>query len=286
LDSIYGIFTLFRDCQEEFYITSKNDIYILDELLRPHLLCADIVNDLINGASTTTETIDNLLVDIGDQMTLCENSIPVEIDATIPFATYLWNDGSTNSTNFIHSEGNYWVDVTIADCTKRDSIEIILQTVPKVDLGEDLVLCEGTKHVMDIPIEDVAFKWQDGSWESSFSATTSGTYQVEITKNGCKDTDQINIEFAYCEPVLEMPNVVTPNYDGKNDTLQPFILENISQMNTAIFDRLGKKVFKTDDPWINWAPIDQPSGVYYYYIEYLGIAGDMHSKKGWMQLLR
>ena len=286
LDSIYGIVTVFKKCQEEFYITSRNDIYKLDEFLMPHLHCADIVSGLINGAATTTEAFDNLKVDLGDQMILCENAIPVEIDSEIPLATYMWNDGSTKSTNLIYAEGSYWVDVTLGDCTQSDTVEVEFQSMPIIDLGEDLTLCGGQEHVLEVPINDVSVLWFNGMTSPRYIVEESGTYIVEITKDKCTNSDTISISYEYCAPNLEMPNVFTPNHDGKNDTLQPFNVENINQMNTIIFDRVGKKVFETNDPWINWAPIDQPSGVYFYHIEYFGMAGDKYGKKGWMQLLR
>ena len=286
LDSLYGIFTLFKECQEEFYITSRNDIYKLDESLKPHLHCADIVNGVINGAATTTETFDNLIVDLGGQLILCENAISLEIDAETPFATYMWNNGTTRSTNMVYSEGTYWVDVTLGDCTKSDTVEVEFQSMPAIDLGEDLFLCEGQEHILEVQYNDVSIRWFNGMTGPNITVKDSGTYFVEITKAECTDIDTISIFYEYCPPNLEMPNVFTPNNDGKNDTLQPFYLENIKLMTTTIFDRVGEKVFQTNDPWINWAPIEVSSGVYFYFIEYFGVAGDKFNKKGWLQVLR
>jgi len=74
----------------------------------------------------------------------------------------------------------------------------------------------------------------------------------------------------YACPVYRLPNVFTPNGDGKNDYFHPFDYTSVSEINLKIFDRWGKEVFETNDPDINWDGKDMTTGqlcsdgVYFY----------------------
>ena len=67
-----------------------------------------------------------------------------------------------------------------------------------------------------------------------------------------------------------LPNVFTPNGDGKNDLYHPLPYQFIDHIEMTITNRWGKVVYETTDPDINWDGTDQnnraavPDGVYYY----------------------
>jgi len=94
-----------------------------------------------------------------------------------------------------------------------------------------------------------------------------GTFNVVLTVTdnaGCTDTASAIIEVV--DDSLIIPNVVTPNGDGKNDTFT-FNSTSIKSAETTIFNRWGKKVTSYSD-WKNgWDAKDNHAGVYYYEIE-------------------
>ena len=67
-----------------------------------------------------------------------------------------------------------------------------------------------------------------------------------------------------------LPNVFTPNGDGKNDLYHPLPYQFIDHIEMTITNRWGKVVYETTDPDINWDGTDKgtgsavPDGVYYY----------------------
>lgn len=71
-------------------------------------------------------------------------------------------------------------------------------------------------------------------------------------------------------PDFQLPNVFTPNGDGKNDLLKPLINRNVKEVELVIYNRWGKIVFQTNDPEINWDGKDYKSnedlseGAYFY----------------------
>lgn len=75
--------------------------------------------------------------------------------------------------------------------------------------------------------------------------------------------------FDNCPNYL-LPNVMTPNGDGKNDFFSPFPYRSIDSIELTIFNRWGDIVFETTDPDILWNGTNTESGelvsdgVYFY----------------------
>ncbi len=93
---------------------------------------------------------------------------------------------------------------------------------------------------------------------------------ADSNHNNTKLSDSICIDIFDCLE-YNLPNVFTPNSDGINDLftpIQPYY--GISKIDIEIFDRWGKRVFKTTNPDIIWDGTDEltklacPDGVYYY----------------------
>jgi gliding motility-associated-like protein len=83
-------------------------------------------------------------------------------------------------------------------------------------------------------------------------------------------TDSVCIDVFECLD-YQLPNVFTPNGDGINDLFTPFMpYAGITKVEMEIYNRWGKRVFRTTNPDILWDGSDEtthlPSsdGVYYY----------------------
>lgn len=112
---------------------------------------------------------------------------------------------------------------------------------------------------------------------------------VEATGNtyGFQETSKSNELCLQMQPVLWMPNVFTPNGDKLNDEFKPvvsFIASN--GYSFAIYSRLGKRMFDTNDPQKGWDGDDAPIGVYVYDV-YVQIDEDNAiRRKGSVTLIR
>ncbi|GHB77970.1 T9SS type B sorting domain-containing protein [Persicitalea jodogahamensis] len=97
-------------------------------------------------------------------------------------------------------------------------------------------------------------------------------------------------------PQYALPNVFTPNKDGKNDSFTPLNCpEFLDKTEFTVFNRWGVKVFETIDLGINWdgrssAGQDLPAGQYFYEakVRFQSVQRDAEplAFKGWVQLLR
>ena len=120
-------------------------------------------------------------------------------------------------------------------------------------------------------------------------------YVTAVNKYGTESAPSNTVCKENC-PVIELPNVITPNGDGKNDTFKPLDCPSFVQaIEFKVFNRWGAKVFDTKDVNINWdgknnSGNELSAGQYYYeltvYFESVQRGGKPAQFKGWVQVLR
>lgn len=158
-----------------------------------------------------------------------------------------------------------------------------------VDIVEDtLFITEGDRDTLHtIPMDPTnnppyTYTWTPASHISNdpLSSTTfyvqgegsSGYYYVLMTdQNGCGGYDSVMVIIRSCEDTIHIPNVFTPNHDGKNDNYLIKGLCPYKDFRIIIFNRWGKKMFESNNPGFVWdgkteGGTDASEGVYYYVI--------------------
>jgi gliding motility-associated-like protein len=124
----------------------------------------------------------------------------------------------------------------------------------------------------------------------SIVATTNTTYvAVGKSPDGCIDSAQVTITVTPGKNDVFVPNVFTPNNDGKNDKL--FVYGNlIREIDFKIFNQWGELVFQTIDKNIGWdgryKGSMQPVTVYIYVLKATMQDGSIITKKGSVTLVR
>src|SRR6185436_12865677 len=104
---------------------------------------------------------------------------------------------------------------------------------------------------------------------------------------GCQGPVSDPQTFEYLNPpVLEMPNVFTPNTDSDNPKFKPMKYANIRSASLTIVDRWGKRVYWSQDLRSGWDGGDCSPATYFYWIDYLGYDETSGTLKGWVQLIR
>jgi gliding motility-associated-like protein len=132
------------------------------------------------------------IVNLGRDTTVCKN-VFLTIDAKNPGAYYLWGNGLESETIIVNQTGSYFVKVTKDNCSSTDTINLVFQIPPSVYLGQDTIVCEGTKLTLNATYAGASYKWQDGSTSPKLVAVNSGKYLVTITRGVCKVSDSIMI---------------------------------------------------------------------------------------------
>ncbi len=100
----------------------------------------------------------------------------------------------------------------------------------------------------------------------SYTFTETGTFNVWLwvmSDKGCKDSISKPVTITPMEQ-LTIPNIITPNGDGKNDNFVITNLQYLPKNSLIVYNRWGKKVYEAS-PYLNdWNGKDFPNGTYYY----------------------
>jgi gliding motility-associated-like protein len=140
------------------------------------------------------------IVFLGNDTIICSDETIV-LETTATLCNYLWQDGSTNSSYSISQTGLYWLEVS-NDCgLDIDSIQVTIQPIPIIQLGNDTTLCEGTMLTLEPSIQNEDIIWQDGSIESNYIVDQTGVYFCTVSSDNCSTSDTIIVS------VLAPPNV-------------------------------------------------------------------------------
>lgn len=101
------------------------------------------------------------------------------------------------------------------------------------------------------------------------------------------DLDPSNNHAAVSKEIMlfKIPNVITPNGDGKNDYFEIKALESYTQNELTIFNRWGNMVYNSAPYHNNWDGHGLNEGTYYYALRVF-MQGKWHSFKGYITLLR
>lgn len=149
-------------------------------------------------------------VELGNDTLIC-NEYSYELNAYGFHLNYLWNDASTDSTLFINSDGEYFVEVTNywTGCSNSDTINISFAQSTYFSLGNDTSFCENTVLTLDAYHENATYLWNNFSESSSIAVSEGGTYFVTLTNaEGCNSCDTVDVRM-----------LLLPNFDLGSDTV-------------------------------------------------------------------
>jgi gliding motility-associated-like protein len=192
------------------------------------------------------------LVDLGSDTILCEGDV-LEIQVSVPMATYVWQDNSTNEFFEITEAGSYSVTVSVGRCTTQDAIDISPAPSFIVDLGMDRTICNGESVLLDAGLTgELDYIWQDNSTAQTLLATDAGEYWLQITDDCGSSADTITVVVENCDCPMYVPNTFSPNGDGINDAFAPQAGCTITDFLLRIYDRDGGLLFETREPGGGW----------------------------------
>lgn len=218
----------------------------------------------------------------------CEGDT-LTLNASFPDVAFLWSDNSTDSSLNVVKAGMYWVQLTNSCFSVKETINTTSYSFPDIAL-EDTILCEGFSILLDVTFPGATYLWSDQSTSPSLLINHDGSYWVEVS-NGCGQTrETISVQTADCDFLIYMPNVFSPNDDGINETIKPFVSTSLSDYQFIIFDRWGDCVFISNDNQESWNGIFRnkkiPSGVFAYYLDCTSVLGIRKKLKGDITLIR
>lgn len=198
---------------------------------------------------------------------------------------YRSNDTTVNTMNFSQEICGTPIDtvrpcppelIVISPCNSQNENQNILQWTPRPACAADVVsyriyfkqLVSETNYILLADLPSSTLTYTDNRPELKISIT--GCYYVAGVDSVGNESHPWNETCVENCPKYEIPNVFTPNGDGKNDLLNPFPYRFVDRISMNIYNRWGQMVFHTNEIDINWDGKDQDSkkdcleGVYFF----------------------
>lgn len=158
-----------------------------------------------NGCTNTgqvTITVNPLpIVEAGLPQSVCQGS-PVTLNGS-GAQSYTWNNGGIDGVPFTPgSTSTYICTGTDANgCQNTDQVLVTVNPVPTVNAGPDQSVCAGTNATLTASGAS-NYVWNNGVTNGvAFTPSSTQTYTVTATANGCQATDQVVVT------VNPLPNV-------------------------------------------------------------------------------
>jgi gliding motility-associated-like protein len=105
--------------------------------------------------------------------------------------TYSWSTGVSTDSITVNTTGNYNLLVKNGKCSYRDTVRVVFQAPPNVDLGNDILTCESVDTILVATQPGATYKWNDGTSQDRLRVTAAGTYGVIVTQGPCTASDQV-----------------------------------------------------------------------------------------------
>jgi PKD repeat protein len=154
--------------------------------------------------------------DLGANRTVCESTVLDATPASAPFTgvlQYEWaKDGSplseTGSSLLVEGSGNYTVTVTYSPnsgtmtpfCSYSDNVTITIDEVPMLDLGGDVLVCQGETATLSSNISGDSYVWVkiasglEVGYDATLEVTEAGEYRLTVEAGTCSVSDVVSVD--------------------------------------------------------------------------------------------
>jgi gliding motility-associated-like protein len=222
---------------------------------------------------------------------------------------YNFGDGNTTSNsnpNYCYTvSGTYTVTViatnTVLGCSSSYTLPItaLNSAVADFNISPSNVVTSGTSvNYSNNSSNASSYIWADACLTNTTATTDyNNTYAdtgsccitlIAANVAGCNDTITKCITIIK-DVVIVIPNVFTPNGDGKNDVFK-ITSNGLKSLNCVIYDRWGLKMYEWDGIKGFWDGNTKggsaPDGTYFYIINYTDLLDKSTTEKGYLNLFQ
>jgi len=216
-----------------------------------------------------------------------------------PGAVYYWIDPynniiTGNSIQFVPVQpgdhGPYYLLFNKLGCPSDTGAKTLtVGYIPLPNAGNDTISCIDNPVLLSLDSTYSDAMWNNYSNTPTIEANDSGWYVVVVTNGyGCSNYDSIYVTLVECN--ISVPNIITPNNDGINDsfTVDDTYMESIL---VIIYDRWGKMVYKWSNKSSSWngknifTGLPVSDGTYFYVIEGVRIDKTFSKQAGFIQVI-
>lgn len=228
------------------------------------------------------------MLELGPDVSICQGT-------TIEFFSPIdgsWSTGDQDNQIVVSSEGTYSVTIIEQNCSRTDSVHVVVLPLPFVELGEPIVGCVDQPVYISAYHEDnLYYEWSTGEVGDMITVYEPDMYSVMVGNECGTMTDHVDVSFQDCSFSIYIPNTFTPDYDGINDEWKISTF-NVMKFHLKIFNRWGDVVFETEDPQAVWTGgVDNgeyfvPDGVYTFFLKYETELHETGERSGTINVIR
>ncbi len=183
------------------------------------------------------------------------NNGSIDITTSGTGYNFTWSTGANSEDITNLSEGTYTVTVDNNGCSVQQSYTIASpEPLEIVTIEMNKPTCNSTNGSILISVSggtpSYTYQWQPSVSNDSIANNISeGNYTVQVTDQaGC--TASLSINLTCTEVSLIIPELITPNGDGINDTWEISNIISYPESSVIIMNRWGDKVFVAN-PYLN-----------------------------------
>lgn len=123
-------------------------------------------------------------ISLGPDVTICENEFITLQAGTV--AT--WSNGEITESITINQAGTYTASINNDGCIASDEIEVFVDVLLPIALGDDLSICENA----EVTLQSLSVgTWSDGSIGDNLLVNAPGTYSIVVENGECISTESI-----------------------------------------------------------------------------------------------
>lgn len=153
-----------------------------------------------NSCTSDTDTVvfqlDTIpVLSIGSDTVLCEGDSIDFITGNIVEASFLWHNGSSDSTFQVLQAGQIWLQVSNHCGSSADTLVVDSLIPALVHLEADTILCPGDSLVLDGSVALGSYIWQNNNTAATQLVTTTGTYWCTASNLCGTDSDTMQAYF-------------------------------------------------------------------------------------------
>lgn len=260
----------------------------------------------VSAQYTVTSNITPPTVTASNTVMPCGSpSVVIAANSTGTNVSYSWSGpgtitGGSSSTPTVSASGQYVVTVTDNDngCTNTATVNVTTTSITAAFTANPM---SGTAPLLvnftnQTPGVGNIYSWNfaddnnntSSLTDPSHTYNTTGTYVVTLTVTDvsglCSATATLAIE-VFDNSIIIVPNVFTPNGDGKNDVFK-ITTTGIKDLNCDIFNRWGTKVANISGVNGTWDGSNVNDGTFFFILTATGFDGKEYKQQGYINLFR
>ncbi len=252
-----------------------------------------------NGSCTSIDTVvasrPSFVASAGQDLDLCEfDTISLSANNPSPYngswqivagpigMSSLTNENALVTATDVGSMVLVW-EIDHIGCTTRDTMNIEVYESPIANAGLDQTLTSVTTANLQgnsLPSPFVT-QWSTSSVGNILNPTSASTEVTGLVSG--QHAFVWTVQNGPCAPAidtvlisitneLKIPNAISPNQDGKNETFFIQGLESLGTVSLEIFNRWGGMIFESTDYQNDWAGrnmngAQMPDDTYYYVLK-------------------